>query len=130
MSFWTKIFGRKNKVEPVGTFVQTSIGSTLEFVKACEFNTRFQGLLSQQRYISRKDYASLYPEYQDIFVFFDKLRQSGMLNTYVETHHLDIKQIEHFHQHIQEIKDIQRESCTIKSHNDAYIAERLIAEKQ
>ena len=69
MSFWTKIFGRKNKVEPVGTFVQTSIGSTPEFAKACEFNTHFQELLSQQRYISRKDYAPLYPEYQDIFVF-------------------------------------------------------------
>ena len=53
-----------------------------------------------------------------------------MLNAYVETYHLDIEQIEYFHQHIQEIKDIHKESCTIKSHNDAYIAERLVAEKQ
>ena len=52
-----------------------------------------------------------------------------MLNAYIKENHLDINQIECFCQHIQEIKSIQKEARTVKLHNDAYIAERLVSEK-
>ena len=129
MNFWQKIFGKKETLKPADISSHTNIGSTPEFAKICDFNNQFQKLLSQKRYISRKDYAFLYPEFQDTFVFFDSLIRSKMLHAYVEENQLDINQIEFFYQHIKEIEDLQKESPTIKSHNDTYIAEHLISEK-
>ena len=129
MSLWEKIFGKKDKLDAVDISAQIDTNFTPEYKSVCEFNKQFKSLLSQNRYISKKDYAFLYSEFQNVYVFFNNLVQSQMLNAYVEKNHLDINQIKYFHQHIQEIKDVQNESRTIKSHNDTFIAEHLISEK-
>ena len=100
-----------------------------EYSQVLAFNTSFKGLLSEDKFIARSDYKHLIEKYKRLFDFFKVLESSNLLNDYIKKHKLDEAQIIYFSNAYNDIKELQKESSIIKTHNDKYISQHLVSEK-
>ena len=100
-----------------------------EYSQVLAFNTSFKGLLSEDKFIARSDYKHLIEKYKRLFDFFKVLESSNLLNDYIKKHKLDEAQIIYFSNAYNDTKELQKESSIIKMHNDKYISQHLVSEK-
>ena len=93
------------------------------------FNSSFEALLKQDKFIARSDYKHLISQYESLSQFYAALLKSNMLDDYIAKHRLDELQIEKFLTRYDDIKDLQKGSSIIKKHNDQFVASHLESEK-
>lgn len=110
--------------------IKKPCGSTDKYKEALAFNNSLRTLLSKDAFLARKDYYYLFNMYKNIFVFFRDLKDSGMLDLYIETNDLDKTEVEYFIKHAQAIADIKQSAPFIKEHNQAYVKEHLAKEQE
>ena len=120
------IFRRKR----VGTERNVSADKApMQYCRVLQFNEEFAKLLATDMYIARSDYKHFASEYEDIYQFFMSVVEANILEEYVGKNNLNNSQIEAFINHYEEIRDLTKESATIKSHNNQFIATHLESEK-
>ncbi|MBQ3605052.1 MAG: UvrD-helicase domain-containing protein [Muribaculaceae bacterium] len=100
-----------------------------EYNQILLFNKEFNQLLSVDKFIARSDYKHLIDTNNDLFLFIETLYNSCVLDDYVNKHTLNIDQINYFYKIYNEIKDLSIESSSIRNHNEQYISNQLITEK-
>ena len=100
-----------------------------EYAQTLVFNSTLNELLLNDKFISRSDYKNLIEEYKNLSKFFKILESSNLLDDYIKKHKLDKAQIVYFLNAYNNIKDIQKESSIIKEHNEKYVSQHLISEK-
>ena len=100
-----------------------------QYRRVLQFNEEFAKLLATDMYIARSNYKHFTSEYEDIYMFFMSVVEAHILDEYVGKNNLDIAQIEAFIKHYEEIRDLTKESTTIKNHNDQFIVTHLELEK-
>ena len=93
----------------------------VEYAKTISFNKAFRALLSQDKFIARSDYKELVDSYGDVSQVYKTLAEAGMLDDYVAKYALDGSEIVYFRTMFNEIKDLSKESPTIREHNAAYV---------
>ena len=97
----------------------------VEYAKTISFNKAFRALLSQDKFIARSDYKELVDSYGDVSQVYKTLAEAGMLDDYVAKYALDGSEIVYFRTMFNEIKDLSKESPTIREHNAAYVERHL-----
>ena len=102
----------------------------MQYRMALQFNEEFATLLTVDKYIARSDYKHFAGKYDEIYQFFVSVIEAQILEEYVGKNDLDVAQIEVFISHYEEIRDITKESATIKNHNDQFVANRIESEKE
>ena len=102
----------------------------VEYAKTISFNKAFRALLSQDKFIARSDYKELVDSYGDVSQVYKTLAEAGMLDDYVAKYALDGSEIVYFRTMFNEIKDLSKESPTIREHNAAYVERHLESEQQ
>ncbi len=100
-----------------------------EYNQILLFNKEFNQLLSIDKFIARSDYKHLIDTNKNLFLFIETLYKSCVLDDYVNKHTLNIDQINYFYKIYNEIKDLSIESSSIRNHNEQYISNQLITEK-
>ena len=93
------------------------------------FNTSFNGLLKQDKYIARRDYKFLVETYSKTYNRFLELKESEMLDVYCAKNEMNINDVESFIEKFEEIKDLNIDSETINLHNESFIKKKLLSEK-
>ena len=88
-----------------------------------KFQKEFEGLLSQTCYIAKSMYQNLLKDYQEVFVFFETLERSYLLEKYIIKNHLNKRT---FQQYMYIVKNTEQ---IIRNHNDQYITLKLQQEK-
>lgn len=105
-------------------------GSTTKYEKAMAFNQAMRTLLNKDAFLARKDYHYLFKQYKDILVFFENLKESGMLNNYIKTKDLDKSEIEFFIQHARGIANAKTCAPFIEEHNKTFISRHMVQEQE
>lgn len=100
------------------------VSQSVEGLRLAEFYDFMGNLLSEQNYISRRDYSHKLQTYQEIIRFFEVLRESGMLDDYCRKNRISSEMVDEALRWYQNIESV------IGAHNDKYISETLVSEKK
>lgn len=123
MSIFSWIFGKQYREE-----LSENLGVS-ELVQLGDFEKKLNTLLRSDKYIAKKDYTPLCIEYLELFHHFCTLRESKTLDYYCKNNHVDKKRIESFLLHFEDLNK-KGQSDIIASHNNSYIKQHLVSEKQ
>lgn len=128
MRFIHKIFGRK-KVQQNSDVQELSskkenVSRDENVLKLLELKMLIDSLIDSSRYIAKSDYLEQIKGYESVINFFDVLEKSGMLNEFAIRNGILRSEI---HQIISAYADIDE---LVEQHNDKYISESMIREKE
>ncbi len=118
MGIFSKLFGRKEK-----------LNTSNEYVQATEFNQELKTLLSEDKYIARSNYAPLVGKYQSIYTFFDSAKKANTLSFYCKQNRLQESALIEFLSSYSDIMDLAKGSEIIGLHNKDYIRMHLQSDK-
>jgi len=89
-----------------------------------ELKNYISNLLSSDSYISQSQYQKKLKDNEEIIQFFNGLEESDILNDFCKKQSLKIKEVQQFSADIKIIDD------KVKEHNENFIKEKLVNEKQ
>ena len=92
-------------------------------VRVLECGDFIKSLLVAQRYVAKSEYLDTIKAYATDIGFFDVLKKSGMFDDFCRKNGISAKMIEEI---IQSYENIE---ALVEQHNEKYIAEKLISEK-
>ena len=101
-----------------------------EYEQALNFNKQFRNLLSLDKYLARSDYKYLLDNFSETYSFFNSLSRANTLLIYCKQYRLVKKELLDFLSSYENIKNLKEGSEIIKKHNEAYILDHLLNEKQ
>lgn len=121
MGFLSKIFKKKQKDT---TRTKEQHYQTVECQKLWDLRCYIEGLLNENRYISKSEYRPRLLEEKKIIEYFAVLDKSSMLKKYCVDNHISISEV-------YKTLDLYRNfEILIESHNDSYIKRALIDDKK
>ena len=121
MGLFAKLFRRKSAGD------QSNIPNEYRMAIAC--NQEFEELMTADKYIARSDYRYLLDKYKDIYTFFDSAKKAKTLSYYCKQNHVQETEINKFLCFYEDIVDLKKGSSIFQEHNESYIADHLLSEK-
>lgn len=93
------------------------------------FNQQIDKLLKDDCFIARSDYKSLIDKCKDSYESLLLIYKNNIIRDLSKKYKLDIKEISRFTTLYKEIQNLEKESPTIKAHNESFIKRHLESEK-
>lgn len=125
MGVISKLFGNKKIQQNKNTYIKEQKPEKNEKVDSLfECEHYINSLLSEERYIARRDYKKPISEYSSVIEFFSVLDDSGMLGDFCDKHDLYYEKIGHI---LEIYRDID---ALVDSHNDKFVSSAMVGEKE
>ncbi|MCM1034476.1 MAG: UvrD-helicase domain-containing protein [Paludibacter sp.] len=121
MSWFNKLFNLRHT---------TSSNSYIpeEYQVVIDFENQLNSLLQTDKYISRKEYTTLYNNAKNTAAIFHNLANTQTLSFYCDTHHIDILTIHSFLNHISDLAKLDKNQL-IYTHNASFIRRHMLSDK-
>lgn len=101
-----------------------------EFDNLIAFGHAIMRLLSEDRYISRRDYKPILNEYSATKTYFQNLHEYNLLSTYCEKNGLDEERIKNALVLFNELENLNASPSVIKEHNEVFLTNHLLSDKE
>jgi DNA helicase-4 len=127
MGFIARLFGFKTK--DGNARPEASSNHPDEYTQVLGFNSSLSTLLERDKFIARSDYRPLIKCYEALPSFFETLKRSNTMKTYVKGNNLDEQVIKKFLKDYAELVDLTKAPSFIKKHNEEFVRRHLNDEK-
>ena len=121
MSFFSRLFKMRK-----------SEGNETEFSHEadaiCAFERKVNKLLSEDKFISRKDYVPVVNEYSSLYSRLDILQESGTLAFFCDSRDIQYERAESFLELYEDLAD-KDGSSKVSAHNEKFISRHLVSDK-